>query len=199
MPALDFYNLLSECSSVQNFESLVSQKSDFYLTASRMVSYKRVALIVRSFAAMPDKHLVVIGDGPEMDQVRKAATPNVTIMGYQPFDVLKDHMQRAKAFLYAAEEDFGIVVVEAQACGTPVIAYGKGGALETVAPDKTGLFFEEQSEAAILAAVERFESSFAADPVLIRQHAERFSTERFRSEFKAFVDDKVEQFFSYKK
>lgn len=180
--------------AVTDFEC-VDKKDDFYLTAARMVPYKKVALIVRSFAAMPDKRLVVIGDGPEMDQVRKAATPNVTIMGHQPFEVLRQHMQRARAFVYAAEEDFGIVVVEAQACGTPVIAYGRGGACETVVDGVTGVFFHEQTESAIGDAVSGFESSFSSDAAAIRRHAERFSAERFRAEFKAFVDGKIVEFF----
>jgi glycosyltransferase involved in cell wall biosynthesis len=108
---------------VQAFE-VGDKKGDFYLTASRMVPYKRIDMIVEAFASMPDRKLVVIGDGPQMDLVRSKATPNVSILGYQSFEVLKDHMQRAKAFVYAAEEDFGIAIVEAQACGTPVIAYG---------------------------------------------------------------------------
>ncbi len=184
--------------AVADFEC-VDKKDDFYLTASRMVPYKKVALIVRSFAAMPDKRLVVIGDGPDMDLVRKAATPNVTIMGHQPFAVLKQHMQRARAFVYAAEEDFGIVVVEAQACGTPVIAYGKGGACETVVDGVTGVFFPEQTEQSIRDAVDGFEAQFEADAGVIRHHAEQFSAERFRQEFKSFVDEKLALFFADKK
>ena len=123
-------------------------KEDFYLTASRMVPYKRIDLIVEAFAQMPDKQLIVIGNGPDFQKIKHLATPNVKLLGYQPFKILKDYMQRAKAFVFAAEEDFGIIPVEAQACGTPVIAYGKGGALETVIESKydmaTGYFFYEQ-------------------------------------------------------
>ena len=97
---------------------LQEEKEDFYLTASRMVPYKRINLIVESFAAMPDKKLIVIGDGPDFDKIKALATQNITLLGYQSFDVLKEHMQKAKAFIFAAEEDFGIVPVEAQACGT---------------------------------------------------------------------------------
>lgn len=174
-------------------------KDDFYLTASRMVPYKKMDLIVRAFADMPDKKLIVIGDGPQFDKVKQAATPNVTIMGYQPFNVLRDHMQRAKAFVFAAEEDFGIIPVEAQACGTPVIAFGKGGALETVVDGKTGVLFHEQTESAIQSAIERFESEFNFSPQTIRQHAESFSTERFITEFKAFVEEKSQEFFQFRK
>lgn len=173
-------------------------KDDFYLTASRMVPYKKIDLIVKAFAKMPDKTLIVIGDGPQFEKVKAAATPNVKILGYQSFDVLKDHMQRAKAFVFAAEEDFGIIPVEAQACGTPVIAFGKGGSCETVIDGKTGVFFFEQSELAIQNAVEKFEVSFNADSYVIRQHAMSFSTECFQSKFKIFVDEKCREFFQFK-
>ena len=179
--------------------SLQEAKEDFYFTASRMVPYKKMDLIVRAFADMPDKKLIVIGDGPQFDKVKQAATPNITILGYQPFDVLRDHMQRAKAFVFAAEEDFGIIPVEAQACGTPVIAFGKGGALETVIDGKTGVLFHEQTEAAIRNAVTQFETQFNFEPRNIRQHAESFSTERFNSQLKAFVDEKSADFFQFRK
>lgn len=174
--------------------SLSESKDDFYLTASRMVPYKRMDLIVEAFAAMPDKTLVVIGDGPDFEKIRAKATPNVRLMGYQPFSVLRDHMQRAKAFVFAAEEDFGITPVEAQACGTPVIAFGKGGVLETVRGldvvdyEPTGVFFDEQSVASIVKAVQCFESNQAQFiPATIRQHAEQFSVPHFRERYTRFV------------
>ncbi|HEY1608823.1 MAG TPA: glycosyltransferase family 4 protein, partial [Paraburkholderia sp.] len=172
--------------------SLETNKEDFYLTASRLVPYKKIDLIVEAFARTPHRKLVVIGDGPDMHKVRAKAAPNVEVMGYQPFAVLQEKMQRAKAFVFAAEEDFGISVVEAQACGTPVIAYGKGGALETVRDfaqrQPTGLFFDEQSTDAIIAAVAAFER----EPGRIRAedcraNAERFSVGRFREHFVAEV------------
>ena len=172
--------------------TLHEQKDDFYLTASRMVPYKKIDLIVEAFARMPQRRLVVIGDGPDMQKIRAKATPNIDIMGYQPFKVLQDHMQRAKAFVFAAEEDFGISVVEAQACGTPVIAYGKGGALETVrdlaSARPTGMFFDEQRAESIIAALETFDTHaarfLAAD---CRANAERFSAQQFRERFFAHV------------
>ncbi|SAL27305.1 group 1 family glycosyl transferase [Caballeronia sordidicola] len=172
---------------VQAFE-VGDEKGDFYLTASRMVPYKRIDMIVEAFALMPERKLVVIGDGPQMDLVRSKATPNVSILGYQTFDVLKDHMQRAKAFVYAAEEDFGIAIVEAQACGTPVIAFGKGGALESVVPlgtsGATGIHFPEQTAASLCEAVERFEDSpHAFSALACRKNAERFSAADFRRRF----------------
>lgn len=182
-----------------NAFSLCEAKDDFYLTASRMVPYKRIDLIVEAFAAMPDKQLVVIGDGPDFDKIRAKATPNVLLMGYQPFSVLRDHMQRAKAFVFAAEEDFGIAPVEAQACGTPVIAFGKGGALETVrgldtvGSVPTGVFFNEQSAASIVSAVQRFESNQSCFvPAEIRQHAVQFSEVNFRTAYTGFVDQAVD-------
>jgi glycosyltransferase involved in cell wall biosynthesis len=169
---------------VHQFE-VCPDKEDFYLTASRLVPYKRVDLIVEAFSTTPHRKLVVIGDGPEMAAIRAKAGPNVTILGYQPFQVLKDHMRRAKAFVFAAEEDFGIVVVEAQACGTPVIAYGKGGALETVVPvgeaHPTGVHFARQTVDALLEGVESFEQKRASiTPQACRANAERFSAANFR-------------------
>ena len=171
-------------------------KGEFYLTASRMVPYKKIDLIVEAFSSMPDKSLVVIGDGPDFDKVKKKAGRNITLLGYQPFEVLKNHMQRARAFIFAAEEDFGIVPVEAQACGTPVIAYGKGGALETVIENETGLFFHEQSLKGVVDAVHRFERiRDGFDPHTIRRNALRFSKERFRREFNSFVDKAISKHF----
>ncbi len=164
-------------------------KEDFYLTVSRFVPYKKIPMIVEAFARMPEQRLVVIGDGPEADAARRVAGSNVEFLGHQPRTVLIDCMQRAKAFVFAAEEDFGIVPVEAQGCGTPVIAYGKGGALETVQDGVTGLFFNEQTPESLMDAVRRFETlAERLDGHVIRQNAERFEVSRFRNDFKAFVD-----------
>jgi glycosyltransferase involved in cell wall biosynthesis len=175
-------------------------KQDYYMTASRLVPYKRMDLIVQAFAHMPDKKLVVIGDGPDMPKLRALATPNVTLLGYQSFEALKRYMQQARAFVFAAEEDFGITPVEAQACGTPVIAYGKGGSRETVvdSPDPTkatGIWFAEQSVDSLVSAIERFESlPSPISPQVCRQHAERFSIERFRGEFSEYVNQRWVEF-----
>jgi len=176
---------------------LATNKEDFYVTASRMVPYKRIDLIVKAFSQTPHRQLVVIGDGPEMKKVAALAGPNVHILGYQPFDVLHDHLQRAKGFVFAAEEDFGIAVVEAQACGTPVIAYGRGGALESVRllgiPQPTGIFFETQTVEALLDALERFENSIEHyTPANCRSNAERFSEQDFRDSFKSLLEVFVE-------
>ena len=171
-----------------------TRKDDFFLAASRLVPYKHMPMIVRAFSRLPQHRLVVIGDGPDMARVRAAAGPNVQVLGYQDGAVLIDHMQRARALVFAAEEDFGITPVEAQACGTPVIAYGRGGALETVrglghGPAPTGLWFDEQTEAAVADAVLRFDAAageFTA--AACRAQAEQFSVERFRTRFSACVD-----------
>jgi glycosyltransferase involved in cell wall biosynthesis len=169
--------------------ALETQKEDYYFTVSRMVPYKKIDLIVEAFSRMPDKKLVVIGEGPEFEKIRSKAGPNVELMGYQPFEVVKRHMAHARAFVFAAEEDFGIVPVEAQACGTPVIAFGRGGATETVLPGETGLFFEEQTVPALIEAVQALEEgAHAFSPERIRKHAERFSQARFRTEMAGLVE-----------
>jgi glycosyltransferase involved in cell wall biosynthesis len=169
-----------------------TDKESFYVSVSRMVPYKKMDLVVEAFSGMPDRKLVVIGDGPDIDKVRAKAGPNVIVMGHQPFAVLKDYLQRARAFVFAAEEDFGISIVEAQACGTPVIAFGKGGACETVIDDTqalpTGVFFEEQTVESIQRAVLRFEAGeHKFLPESCRVNAERFSEAAFRQAFLAAV------------
>jgi glycosyltransferase involved in cell wall biosynthesis len=174
---------------------LCEEKDDYYLTVSRMVPYKMVGLIVDAFTQMPHLELRVIGDGPEFEKIRARAGSNVQMLGFQPNDVVCEQMQRAKAFVFAGEEDFGIAPVEAQACGTPVIGYGKGGVCETVVPGETGLFFHEQSAEAIQEAVMYFERKpLAFDPRTIRESVLRFSTARFREEFEARVMHHWEQF-----
>ncbi len=180
---------------VDKFE-VYTNKEEFYLTASRMVPYKKMDLVVDAFSRLPDKKLIVIGDGPDYSKIKKKAGKNVEILGYQPFEVLKSYMQRAKAFVFAAEEDFGIIPVEAQACGTPVIAYGKGGAAETVIDGKTGLLFKKQTVDSLIEAINKFEKhQDIFDPIEIRRNAERFDKQRFKSEFKRFVEEKIEEFF----
>jgi glycosyltransferase involved in cell wall biosynthesis len=166
---------------------------DYYFTMSRFVPYKRIDLIARAFAQLPERRLVIAGDGPDAAKVRAAAGPNVELVGRVERDRAKSLLGGARAFLFAAEEDFGIAPVEAQARGVPVIAYGRGGALETVrglddhAP--TGVFFEQQSEAAIVDAVRRFEAGAGRiEPMACRANAERFAEHVFRTEFAAFVD-----------
>ncbi len=172
---------------VESFE-YCEEKEDFYLTASRLVPYKKVKLVVEAFNEMPDKKLVVIGDGPDFDKINAIAKNNIKMLGYQPFAVLKEQMQHAKAFVFAAEEDFGITPVEAQACGTPVIAFGKGGALETVVENETGTFFDEQSVNSIVDVVNRFGKIETISPEKCRVNAERFSIMQFRERLQQYID-----------
>ncbi|MGL5192795.1 MAG: glycosyltransferase, partial [Chroococcales cyanobacterium] len=177
-----------------------AQKEDFYLTVARLVPYKKVGTIVRGFNQL-GKRLVVIGTGPELAEIRAIAGPNVEVLGEQPDAVVEDYMARAKAFVYAACEDFGIALVEAQACGTPVIAYGAGGALETVLdiqnhPSKgTGLFFGQQTEGALMEAVESFEglgSQF--NPQAGPEQAARFTPQVFQERYRHFIDECYQKF-----
>ena len=179
---------------VARFEYCDSE-DDYYLTASRMVPYKKIDLVVEAFRSMPDKKLVVIGDGPDFSKIKAKAGPNVNLLGFQSFEVLRDHLQRAKAFIFAAEEDFGIAPLEAQACGTPVIAYGKGSAKETIrglgeAEPATGIFFDSQNVDSLINAINLFESRKSEIKGRdCRENALRFEPERFRGEFKALVEE----------
>jgi len=172
-------------------------KESYYLTASRMVPYKRNDLIVDAFNTMPDKKLVVIGKGPELKKIKSIAKENIQVMGYQSPEVLKDYMQKAKAFVFAAEEDFGIIVVEAMSCGTPVIAWNNGGTAETVIDGKTGIHFSEQTKESIITAINKFETSLSMfDPRVVRSHAEQFSRKIFEENISSFLKKKVEEFFN---
>lgn len=181
---------------VQRF-ALKAEKEDYFLVASRMVPYKRIELIAEAFRRMPGRRLVVVGDGPNAPKVREAAAgaPNIELRGRVGTEELVRLTQGARACVFAAEEDFGIATVEAQACGTPVIAFGKGGARDIVVPPPaerpTGLFFAEQSAEAIIAAVERFET-VAFLPQDCRSHAERFSPEAFRRAMRRVVQEALE-------
>ena len=176
-------------------------KEAFYLTASRLVPYKKVELIVQAFAKMPSKQLIVIGAGPDFAKINKIASSNVTMMGYQSHEVLVEHLQKAKAFIFAAEEDFGIAPLEAQACGTPVIAYGKGGALETIrgaesqAP-RTGVFFDQQTVDSLCEAVDTFEKlSPGIASQDCRDQALTFAPEHFRKALVECVDKEIQAFY----
>lgn len=169
-------------------------REEFYLTVSRFVPYKRVDLTVEAFNRL-GLPLVVIGDGPDRKRVEAIAAPNVQILGRQPNSVVEDYLQRCKAFIFPAEEDFGITVVEAQAAGAPVIAYGKGGATETVIPGKTGILFPQQTVECLVEAVQFFATQTQSfDVEVLRLHAERFAPDRFREEFFQFVDQRWTEF-----
>jgi glycosyltransferase involved in cell wall biosynthesis len=184
---------------VDKFEC-VENKDDYYFVASRLVPYKRIDLIVEAFSQMPDKRLVIAGTGPELNKLKSNFLVNVEFIGYQDEKSLKELMQKAKAFVFTAEEDFGIVVVEAMACGTPVIALNKGGTAETVVDGKTGILFENQNVEDIKNAVRRFEiieDSFNHKE--ISEYTKKFSRKIFEEKIKQYVDEKSEQFFGKKK
>lgn len=174
--------------------TLREAKEDFYLTASRMVPYKKIDLIVEAFS-QTDKKLLVIGDGPDMAKIRSKAGKNVELLGFASDETMADLMGRAKAFVFAAEEDFGITPVEAQACGTPVICFGRGGARETVLDGESGLYFMEQNTKELLSAVAKFEQNYDKfEPVKIRENSLKFSRARFEAEIKSYVEKKYEEF-----
>ncbi|MBP0019590.1 MAG: glycosyltransferase [Cyanobacteria bacterium SBLK] len=169
-------------------------KEDFYLVVSRLVSYKKIGLIVEAFNRLGFP-LIVIGNGTELNRIKAIAGKNVQVLGSQSNEIVEQYMQKAKAFVYAACEDFGIAPVEAQSCGTPVIAYGKGGALETVRDVRqfpqtgTGLHFAPQTVEALVNAVEIFtEYQGKIEPEICRQNAERFTPEVFGRQYLAFAD-----------
>ncbi len=161
-------------------------RDEFYLVVSRFVPYKRVDLIVNAFNQL-GLPLVIIGDGPQRSQLSPGA--NITLLGVQPDDVVTDYLQRCKALVFAAEEDFGITPVEAQAAGAPIIAYGRGGACETVLDGTTGILFSRQTVESLVQAVTTLENKLCHfDSGQIRHHAQQFSTERFCTEFRSFVE-----------
>lgn len=161
---------------------------NFYLTAARLVPYKKVDVLIEAFAKMKDKTLVVVGEGPELHALKSRATKNIEFTGYVAKDTLKKYMHAAKAFLYMAYEDFGILPVEAQAAGLPVIAYGKGGVLETIIEGVTGLFFKEQTPQALIEAIAMFEKmEDRFDKKTIQEHTHQFSKQVFIHNFQAFV------------
>ena len=167
-----------------------TNKEDYYVTASRLVSHKKVKLIAQAFSQMKDKKLLIIGDGPEMQDIKSFASKNIKLLGFVDDSSLIEIIQKAKAFVFAAEEDFGIAPVEAQACGTPVICLGKGGCKETIINKKTGLFFYNQEVGDIVEAINDFEK-LNFDPEIVRENAIRFSKQRFEKEFEDFVKSKI--------
>lgn len=178
-----------ECSK---FGSGKGAKSDFYICASRLVPYKKVDVVIEAFNRMPEKKLIVVGSGSDFGRLSQLASSNVDLVGRVSDSKLIDLLQQAKGFVFAAEEDFGIFPVEAQAAGTPVIAFKKGGSRETVigyGPDeeRTGVFFEQQSAESIIAGVESFENLTCDLEQNCRLNASRFSDEMFRANFMGFL------------
>ena len=179
-----------------NFVPGVAARGDHFVTASRLVPYKRVEMIVEAFNRRPDLRLRVIGDGPDMKKVRQIAGPNIELLGHVPFEQLIAEFQTARALVFAALEDFGIVPVESQACGTPVICLGKGGTAETVRPlgssGATGVWFEEQTVESLVEAVDRFvegEGDIRAEDCIA--NAASFGEERFRQQYSDCVNSLI--------
>jgi glycosyltransferase involved in cell wall biosynthesis len=167
-------------------------REDYYLILSAFAPYKRLDLAIEACRKLGRK-LVVIGSGQDEKKLRGLADDNIRFLGWQPDDVLRDHLRRCQALLFPGEEDYGIVPVEAQACGTPVIAYGRGGATETVVPwpkaNATGVWFEEQTVDCLVSALEQYEKQRGAfDAERLRAHAQRFGQQRFEEELFGFVE-----------
>lgn len=168
-------------------------REDFFLVVSALAPYKRFDLAIEACSRL-GKKLVVIGSGQDAAKLKAKAGPGVAFLGWQPDEVIRDHLRRAKALLFPGEEDFGIVPLEAQACGCPVIAFGRGGATETVrplgaGPDPTGAFFDEQTVDAVAEAIERFErNADRFDPRSARRQAMLFRKERFEDELFGYLD-----------
>jgi glycosyltransferase involved in cell wall biosynthesis len=169
-------------------------REDFYLAISRFAPHKRVDIIVQAFSKM-GLPLRIIGEGKDFKRLQREAAANVTFLGHQPDSTLQDLLSKAKGLVHAAEEDFGIALVEAQAAGCPVIAYGKGGALETVIPNKTGVFFNQQTVESLIVAVNQFEAiDQHIDIVALQENAARFSKARFQQEYHHLVSSEWENF-----
>jgi glycosyltransferase involved in cell wall biosynthesis len=173
-----------------------TQKENFYLTASRFVPYKKIDLIAEAFSKMPDKKLIIIGEGSDEQKIKTKCSKNVEIINYNKIVNLAEYMKRARAFVFAAEEDFGISVIEALSCGTPVIALNKGGTAETIIDGKYGIHFSEQTIEEIINAVNRFEkSSNTFDPQILSNYAKQFDRSVFEAKIKSFVKSKCDEFF----
>jgi len=167
-------------------------REDYYVTVGRLIPVKRVELLIEAFRELPERRLVVIGDGPLARRLESTRPPNVELAGRLEPDAVRERVRRARAFVTACVEDFGIAAVEALACGTPVIGYRRGGVAETVtgldASRPTGVFYAEQSAAALVEALHRFEAEGARITAeTCRAAALEFSPERFRARFGEFV------------
>jgi glycosyltransferase involved in cell wall biosynthesis len=169
-------------------------RGDYYFAAARMVPYKKLDLIADAFSKMPDKKLIIAGNGEQLDMIRSKSRENVVIKNRMTHNEFVKHMQEARAFVYAADEDFGIVMAEAQAAGVPVIAYRKGGASDIILDEKTGLFFDEQTPDAIMNAIHKFET-ISFDPAFISAHARQFSVSAFQEKLRSYVEECCREFY----
>lgn len=173
--------------------SLSNKIDNYYFIVSRLNAYKKIDIAVEAFNQL-NLPLIIAGNGPHKKQLESMAKNNVRFIGRISDEDLLKHYQNCKAFIFPGEEDFGITPVEAQACGRPVIAYGKGGALETVIDGETGIFFKEQTAESLIAALKRFDTiKNTFDPQKIRKNAERFSSDIFKEKYQHFVNEKIEE------
>ena len=171
-----------------DFFTPMEETKDYYFIVSRLVKYKRYDLAVEACSKLK-KNLIIIGEGPERDKLEKIADKKyVKFMGRQSDEVVKKHLAECRALLFPGEEDFGIVPLEAMSCGRPVIAYGKGGALDTVIDRKTGILFKEQTTNSLCEAIQEFET-LHFDKEEIRNHALKFNEEEFRRQIMQFVNE----------
>ncbi|MCT8339364.1 glycosyltransferase [Flavobacteriaceae bacterium TK19130] len=168
---------------------LNTNKEDYYIAVGRMEPYKRFDIIVEAFRNS-EKKLIIVGDGSQLPKLKKHATDNISFTGYLESERICDLIGKARAFIHAGVEDFGIAPIEAQSCGTPIIAYGYGGVLETVLENKTGIFFYEKNSNSLLEALSTFET-LNFNYSFISEHAQQFSTEKFEDNLQKFVSEKI--------
>ena len=174
-----------------------ANKEEFYLTASRFVPYKKIDLIAEAFSRMPDKKLLIIGEGSDEQKIKSKCGKNIKMLGYKEADDLENYMKKACAFVFAAEEDFGISVIEALSCGTPVIALNRGGTAETIVDGKFGIHFPEQTAERYCQAVEKFEKNKNTfDAHTLSSYAKQFDRKVFEEQIKTFVKLKCDEFFN---
>ena len=173
--------------------SLNEAKNDYYVTVGRIEPYKRFDIVIDAFNKIEDKKLIVIGDGSQLKELKKKANANITFLGFLESNEVYDNIKNAKGFIHAGIEDFGIAPIEAQACGTPIIAYGAGGVLETVIEGETGVFFRDLSSSGLINAINECEI-IDFDYSLIRKNALRFSLERFENDIEHFVKEKYSNY-----
>jgi len=185
----EFYNLSEKLAD----EKL--QAENYFLCGCRLAPYKRIDLLVEAFKAMPDKKLKIFGNGVDSARLQKIANnaTNIEFLGRVEDETLAKLYYNAKALIHPQEEDFGISAVEAMACGTPVIAFRKGGAEETILENKTGIFFDKQTVDNVIAALEKF-NNLSFDKKIIRAQAEKFSTEKFKENITAHIDKEMKKY-----
>lgn len=178
---------------ISTFQPGTKNRKNYYITVSRLVGYKKTELIIDAFRNLPDEKIIIVGDGPEKKKLMENLPGNVTLLGFQPQEKITSLLQEAKAFIFAAREDFGIAPVEAQACGTPVIAFNAGGAMETIVnidrENPTGILYELQNKESIINAIQIFNKNLEKiTSENCRNQAEKFSSATFRENMKNYIE-----------